>query len=119
MPEFNPELPETPECNGGGLADDSIERPNDIWQEAQGTWRRATTLVAREIEERPMRTVLLSLGAGYLLGGGLFTPLTGRLVGAGLRMGLRALAVPALASGALAIGKQLLGEDAERSAKLD
>ena len=111
MPEFNPEMPERPEM---GIAADPQARATEIFDEAASAWRRTSTMLSREMNERPVRTALISLGAGYLLGGGLFTPLTGRLVGVSLRIALRTLALPALSAGALALGKQFLGEDDDR-----
>lgn len=111
MPEFNPEMPERPEM---GMAADPQARATEMLDEARGAWRRTATMLSREMEERPVRTALISLGAGYLLGGGLFTPLTGRIVGVTLRMAIKTLALPALSAGALALGKQFLGEDDDR-----
>lgn len=46
--------------------------------------------LTRELAEHPYRTLALAAAAGYVLGGGLFTPLTGRI----LRIGLRAAMLP-------------------------
>jgi hypothetical protein len=46
------------------------------------------------VEEQPVKTLALALGAGYILGGGLFSALTGRLLYGGLRIGLRVAALP-------------------------
>lgn len=46
------------------------------------------------VEEHPWKTLGMAVGAGYLLGGGLFTALTGRLLFGGLRIGLRLAAIP-------------------------
>lgn len=46
------------------------------------------------VEEHPWRTLGMAMGAGYILGGGLFTALTGRLLFGGLRIGLRLAALP-------------------------
>lgn len=46
--------------------------------------------VAEAAKAHPWRTVLAAVGVGYVMGGGLFTPLTRRLVG----LGVRALLVP-------------------------
>ncbi len=46
----------------------------------------------RRMEERPWSTMAVAAGVGYLLGGGLFTPLTGRMV----RLGTRVLLLPIL-----------------------
>ncbi len=45
----------------------------------------------RELAERPFRTLSLALGAGYLLGGGLFSRLTWRAASLALRFGLPSL----------------------------
>jgi len=46
------------------------------------------------VDEHPWRAVGVALGAGYVLGGGLLTPLTGRLLYGVLRIGLRLAALP-------------------------
>jgi hypothetical protein len=46
------------------------------------------------VEEQPVKTLALALGAGYIVGGGLFTALTARLLYGGLRIGLRVAALP-------------------------
>lgn len=46
--------------------------------------------LTRAVREHPFRAVGIAVGVGYLLGGGLFTPLTGRI----LRVGARAMLVP-------------------------
>ncbi len=51
--------------------------------------RRALDLRAR-MEQRPWGTLLAAAGIGYVLGGGLFTPLTARV----FRLGARALLIP-------------------------
>jgi hypothetical protein len=77
-----------------------VDRINDTAQEA---WTRTRDTVndlkeALDIDGRvsrhPFGTVAAALGIGYVLGGGIFSPLTGRLVGFGLRMGLRLAAIP-------------------------
>jgi hypothetical protein len=46
------------------------------------------------VEEEPVKTLAMALAAGYILGGGLFSALTGRLLYGGLRIGLRVAALP-------------------------
>ena len=46
------------------------------------------------IERNPYGTLAAALGIGYLLGGGFFTPLTGRLVSLGFRLGVRLAVLP-------------------------
>ena len=49
-------------------------------------WRET---LSEQINEHPGRTLAIALGTGYLLAGGLFTRFTARLVGLGMRLGLR------------------------------
>src|ERR1043165_5400876 len=46
------------------------------------------------VERHPFGTVAAALGIGYVLGGGLFTPLTGRIVRLGVRIGMRLAVLP-------------------------
>ena len=48
------------------------------------------------VDRHPFGTVAAALGIGYVLGGGLFTPLTGRIVRLGVRIGLRIAVLPML-----------------------
>ena len=118
MPEFNPEMPGTAGAGSTG-ARDLTAAASGGWQDASGAWRRSADYIKREIEQRPFRTALVSVGAGYLLGGGLFTALTAKLVGTGLRLALRGLAFPAIATGAVSLGKQFLSENENRTSRFD
>ena len=51
------------------------------------SFTRAVDLRGR-VQRNPIGMVLASAGVGYLLGGGLFSPLTGRIVRVGLRLAL-------------------------------
>jgi hypothetical protein len=46
------------------------------------------------VERHPYGALAAALGVGYALGGGIFTPLTARLVRFGVRVGLRAALLP-------------------------
>src|SRR5262245_48178352 len=59
------------------------------------------------IERRPLRSVGIALVAGYLLGGGLFTRATGRLLFGTLRLGTRLLTLPIVRDEVLAIADAL------------
>lgn len=50
--------------------------------------------VRTELDERPWRTLGLAVGAGYILGGGLLTPLTFRLLTSAVKIGVRVAALP-------------------------
>jgi hypothetical protein len=62
--------------------------------EARRSLETAAEDVRDRVQEEPLKTLALALGAGYVVGGGLFTPLTGRLFYTGLRMALRLAALP-------------------------
>lgn len=70
-------------------------------------WRDA---IARQTVERPGRSLALAVGAGYLVGGGAFSRLTARVLGLGLRIGLRVAAVPIVTQGLILLGKSLFRE---------
>jgi hypothetical protein len=60
--------------------------------------KRAVEALSGEVKERvdahPLKALAAALGAGYVIGGGLFSPLTGRLLLGGVRIGLRLAALP-------------------------
>jgi hypothetical protein len=58
---------------------------------------RSDGLIARlfaEIRRRPVRSLLIAAGTGYLSGGGLSTRFTARMLGTGVRTALRLAIVP-------------------------
>jgi hypothetical protein len=54
----------------------------------------AVTDLKARVERHPYGALVAALGVGYALGGGIFTPLTARLVRFGVRLGLRAALLP-------------------------
>src|SRR6478735_1508296 len=48
------------------------------------------------VDRHPFGSVAAAIGIGYVLGGGLFTPLTGRIVRLGVRIGMRLAVLPLL-----------------------
>lgn len=68
--------------------------------------------IRQQAREHPGRSVALALGAGYVLGGGLFSVLTARLAGAAVRIGLRVAVVPLVTDSIAALGEGLLGQGA-------
>ena len=64
-----------------------------------GRLRAWPSTLARQTQQHPGRTVALTFGAGFILGGGLFSPLTSRLVAVGVPLGLRLLVLPRLVEG--------------------
>lgn len=65
--------------------------------------------VVREAKERPARTAAIALGAGYLLGGGLFSGLTARLVGTAVRVSMRLALIPLVTQSLASVSDGLLG----------
>src|SRR5450432_3642241 len=70
--------------------------------EARSRVKDWSSALNAELKRRPVRTLAIALGAGYLLGGGLFSRLTLRLASLGLRF-----AVPL---GAQLLSDQLLAD---------
>ena len=67
----------------------------DLSERARELYQR----VREETRAHPFRTVGWAASAGFVLGGGLFTPLTGRTLRAGLHVALRLAVLPALTRG--------------------
>jgi hypothetical protein len=70
-----------------------------------GVWSDS---LSRQTKEHPVRSVAFALGAGYVLGGGLFSPLTARIVGAAVRIGLRLAFVPLVTQSIVSLGETVL-----------
>jgi hypothetical protein len=62
------------------------------------------------VDRHPYGTVAAAIGIGYVLGGGLFTPLTSRIVRFGVRIGLRLAVLPLLKQEVAEI-MESIGED--------
>lgn len=77
-----------------------IDRMSGNAQQAFQTTRESLTDlrdrldIQGRMERNPFGMLAAAAGVGYVLGGGLFSPLTGRIIGLGLRMALRAAAIP-------------------------
>jgi hypothetical protein len=64
-----------------------------------GRLRAWSRMLAEQTQRRPGQTVALVFGAGFILGGGLLSPLTARILGVGARLGLRLLVLPTVVNG--------------------
>jgi hypothetical protein len=73
--------------------------------ERAGDWLRA---LEREAEAHPLRTAGLAVGAGFVLGGGLFTPFMARTLAVGIRLAMRVAIVPVLTRAISTVEGQLL-----------
>jgi hypothetical protein len=99
-----PETTHNPGGNGAASAGEGDHRSigarveqigqdaQQLWTDAQGAVHQITeTLDLRgRVERNPYGMMLAAMGVGYVLGGGLFTSLTARI----LRFGLRVAALP-------------------------
>jgi hypothetical protein len=52
--------------------------------------------VRGRVNRNPYAMIAAAAGSGYVIGGGVFSPVTARLVGLGLRLGLRLAAIPVI-----------------------
>ena len=76
---------------------------------ASRTHKRPESLgdkLVRQTREHPGRSVAMAVGVGYVLGGGLFSRLTARIVGAGIRIGLRTALLPFVTESLVALGQK-------------
>jgi len=76
---------------------------------ASRTHKRPESLadkLVRQTREHPGRSVAMAVGVGYVLGGGLFSRLTARIVGTGIRIGLRTALLPFVTESLLALGQK-------------
>jgi len=69
-------------------------------------WDSAT----RGTAERPGRSLALAAGAGYALGGGVFSGLTARLIGMAARLALRASSAAVVSWAVLSVVKSIPAE---------
>jgi hypothetical protein len=86
------------------LSKSSHPRPRS---DAVALIRERTDSIYRQARKHPGRTVAIALGAGYLIGGGLASRLTARVIGAGLRLGLRMVSLPLVSQGIVTFGQGL------------
>lgn len=86
-----------------GLPRSFGQRVDRIGSGAQQAWSRTRDSVGdlREaldldgrVNRNPYGMIAAAVGVGYVLAGGIFSPLTGRILGFGLRLGLRVAAIP-------------------------
>jgi hypothetical protein len=93
--------------DGGSTLGRRVDQVSHTAEQAWSKTREAITGldINGRVRRNPYGSVAAALGIGYVLGGGIFTPLTARIVGLGLRLGMRLALLPLL--------KQELSELAE------
>lgn len=73
------------------------DKPVKVTEALEQARRSAEDVAAglgEQVREHPWRMCGIALAAGYIAGGGLFSRLTGRLLFAGLRIGVHVAALP-------------------------
>src|SRR5215471_14224104 len=75
----------------GDTAHEAWTRTRDAFDDIKGSLD-----VQGRVNRHPYGTVAAALGVGYVLGGGLFSPLTARIIGFGVRLGMKLAAIPVL-----------------------
>ena len=88
---------------------DIVTKPSSEARKRIAAWGEMLT---RQTKEHTGRTVAMALGAGYVLGGGLFSRLTARIVGTGIRVGFRMILVPFVTQSLVSIGDSMWNRDA-------
>jgi hypothetical protein len=63
------------------------------------------------VDRNPYASIAAAIGIGYALGGGVFTPLTARALGHGLRLGLRLVVMPIVAEQLLELARGAVAAD--------
>jgi hypothetical protein len=100
--------------NGRSTADNGSatlgKRVDHVSHTAEQAWSKTRDAISSvdvkgRVRRNPYGSMAAAVGIGYVLGGGTFTPLTARIVGVGLRLGMRLALLPLL--------KQELSELAE------
>src|SRR5580704_1309031 len=107
------ETPEQTPSNGHrnepSWVNDSAHKAWDRTRGAVSELKRAAAIEER-VNRNPYGTVAAALGIGYVLGGGIFTPLTSRIVGLALRIGVRVALLPMLTDEISALADAVTGE---------
>ena len=96
---------------------DLVAQTTSEFRHRVGDWRET---LRREASEHPGRTTAIALGAGYLLGGGFFSPLTGRVAALAVKMAFRIALIPFVSQSLVALGESLVtsaGADGEGGAR--
>jgi hypothetical protein len=98
------------QSGGTDWVSDSAHKVYDRTRGAVSELKRAAAIDER-VGRHPYGSVAAALGIGYVLGGGLFTPLTSRIVALGLRIGVRLAFLPMLKDEISVLADALTGEN--------
>ena len=88
---------------------DSAHKAWDRTRGAVSELKRAAAIEQR-VNRNPYGSMAAALGIGFVPGGGIFTPLTSRIVALGLRIGVRLAVLPRLKDEISVLADALAGE---------
>ena len=87
------------------------KRVDQVSHTAEQAWSKTRDAISSvdvkgRVRRNPYGSMAAAVGIGYVLGGGIFTPLTARIVGVGLRLGMRLALLPLAETGAVRAGRR-------------
>ncbi len=109
METQEPNAPNGHAGEGPGWVNESAHKAWDRTRGAVAELKRAAAIEER-VNRNPYGSVAAALGIGYVLGGGIFTPLTSRIVSLGVRIGVRLALLPMLKDEISVLADALTGE---------
>ena len=107
--ETQEQKPSNGHSEEGGWVNESAHKAWDRTRGAVAELKRAAAIEER-VNRNPYGSIAAALGIGYVLGGGIFTPLTSRIVALGLRIGIRLAVLPMLKDEISVLADALAGE---------
>ena len=98
------------------------KRVDQVSQTAEQAWSKTREAISSvdvkgRVRRNPYGSMAAAVGIGYVLGGGIFTPLTARIVGLGLRLGMRLALLPLLKQELFELAEGFGGDEASESSK--
>jgi hypothetical protein len=99
----------------GQRVDRVSDTAQEAWTQTRGAFSDLKDAVDLEgrVKRNPYGAVAAALGLGYVLGGGIFTKLTSRIVRIGLRIGVRVAVLPLLKDQIAGLAETLSGVDTD------
>ena len=107
--ETQEQKPSNGHSEEGGWVNESAHKAWDRTRGAVAELKRAAAIEER-VNRNPYGSIAAALGIGYVLGGGIFTPLTSRIVALGLRIGIRLAVLPMLKDEISVLADSLVGD---------
>jgi ElaB/YqjD/DUF883 family membrane-anchored ribosome-binding protein len=99
------------------------KRVDHVSQTAEQAWSKTRDAISSvdvkgRVRRNPYGSMAAAVGIGYVLGGGIFTPLTARIVGIGLRLGMRLALLPLLKQELSELAEGFESDDVSESSKV-